>query len=76
MLVVVETLYGLSMYKLTDEVLSDEVLEILGVGKDEERIIVRLNANYQYNVKTFNAVKHKNYNFLKDSVKFWRKTLV
>ena len=64
------------MYKLTDETLSEEVLEILGVKKEEERIIVRLNANYQYNVKTFNAVKYKKYGILEDAVKFWRKTLV
>lgn len=52
------------MHKITDNIISEEILLEIGVKKEETRIINKLNEFYQYHPKTFNTVNKGDYSLL------------
>lgn len=53
------------MHKLTEETLSEEIFQKIGVGKEEEKLRKHLNECYQYGMKLIHKVNKGDYKDLR-----------
>lgn len=53
------------MHKLTEETLSEEIFQEIGVGKEEEKLRKYLNECYQYGMKLIHKVNKGDYKDLR-----------